>query len=73
MPTLHVVLCFIALLAGALVLIAFCRGGRQPTWEVVSHRLRVALPAWHSHARSGADTRRARVSACGHRSGRALR
>lgn len=35
MLTLHVILCFIALLAGALVLIAFCRGGRQPTWEAV--------------------------------------
>lgn len=35
MLTLHVVICFIALLAGALVLIALCRGRRQPTWDAV--------------------------------------
>jgi hypothetical protein len=35
MLTLHVVVCFIALLAGAFVLIALCGGRRQPTWEVV--------------------------------------
>jgi hypothetical protein len=35
MLTLHVVVCFVALLAGALVLIALCRGQRQPTWEAV--------------------------------------
>jgi len=31
MLTLHTTLCFIALFAGALVLIALCRGRRQPT------------------------------------------
>ena len=35
MLTLHVVICFIALLAGATVLIALCGGRRQPTWEAV--------------------------------------
>ena len=35
MLALHVAICFVALLAGALVLIAFCRGARQPTWEAV--------------------------------------
>jgi hypothetical protein len=35
MLTLHVVICFIGLLAGALVLIALCGGRRQPTWEAV--------------------------------------
>jgi len=35
MLTLHVTVCFIALLAGALVLIALCRGRRQPTWDAV--------------------------------------
>src|SRR5262249_48985755 len=35
MLTLHVVLCFIALLAGALVLIALCSGRHQPTWTAV--------------------------------------
>jgi hypothetical protein len=35
MLTLHVVICFVALLAGALVLIALCRAQRQPTWEAV--------------------------------------
>ena len=35
MLTLHVTLCFIALLAGALVLIALCGGRRQPTWDAV--------------------------------------
>jgi hypothetical protein len=35
MLTLHVTLCFIGLLAGALVLIALCAGRRQPTWEAV--------------------------------------
>ena len=35
MLTLHVAVCFIALLAGALVLIALCGGRRQPTWEAV--------------------------------------
>jgi len=35
MLTLHVILCFIALLAGAIVLIALCRGQRQPTWDAV--------------------------------------
>ena len=35
MLTLHVTLCFIALLAGALVLTALCRGRRQPTWDAV--------------------------------------
>jgi len=35
MLALHVVICFIALLAGALVLIALCRGRRQPTWDAV--------------------------------------
>ncbi|HTC16793.1 MAG TPA: hypothetical protein VK695_13405 [Steroidobacteraceae bacterium] len=35
MLTLHVAFCFIALLAGAFVLIALCGGRRQPTWEWV--------------------------------------
>ena len=35
MLTLHVTICFIALLAGALVLSALCRGRRQPTWDAV--------------------------------------
>jgi hypothetical protein len=35
MLTLHVVVCFIALLAGAWVLIALCSGRRQPAWDVV--------------------------------------
>jgi hypothetical protein len=35
MLTLHVAICFMALLAGALVLIALCRGRRQPTWDAV--------------------------------------
>jgi len=32
---LHVVICFVALLAGAFVLIALTRGQRQPTWNAV--------------------------------------
>jgi hypothetical protein len=35
MLTLHVVFCFIALLAGAFVLIALWGGRRQPTWEAI--------------------------------------
>jgi hypothetical protein len=35
MLTLHVAVCFIALLAGALVLIALCGGRRQPSWDAV--------------------------------------
>jgi hypothetical protein len=35
MLTLHVVICFIALLAGAFVLIALCGGRRQPAWDAV--------------------------------------
>jgi hypothetical protein len=35
MLTVHLVVCFIALLAGALVLIALCRGRHQPTWASV--------------------------------------
>ena len=35
MLTLHVAICFIALLAGALILTAFCRGGHEPTWATV--------------------------------------
>jgi hypothetical protein len=35
MLTLHVVICFVALLAGALVLIALCSGKHQPTWAAV--------------------------------------
>jgi hypothetical protein len=35
MLTLHVTICFIALLAGAVVLVALCRGRRQPTWDAV--------------------------------------
>src|SRR5215471_17521510 len=35
MLTLHVTICFIALLAGALVLTALCRGRREPTWDAV--------------------------------------
>jgi hypothetical protein len=33
--TLHVLVCFIALLADAVVLIARCGGRRQPAWDVV--------------------------------------
>lgn len=33
MLTLHVVVCFIALLAGAFVLIALCGGRREPAWK----------------------------------------
>lgn len=35
MLTLHLAVCFIALLAGALALIALCGGRRQPSWEAV--------------------------------------
>jgi hypothetical protein len=35
MLILHVAICFVALLAGALVLIALCGGKRQPTWDAV--------------------------------------
>jgi len=35
MLTLHVIICFIALLAGAFVLFALYGGRRQPTWEAV--------------------------------------
>lgn len=35
MLTVHVVICFIALLAGAFVLIALWGGRRQPTWEAI--------------------------------------
>ena len=35
MLTLHVAICFIGLLAGALVLIALCTGRHQPTWAAV--------------------------------------
>src|SRR6516225_1846004 len=35
MLILHLAVCFIALLAGALVLIALCGGRRQPTWDAV--------------------------------------
>ena len=35
MLTLHVAFCFVALLAGAWVLIALCRGQRRPTWDAV--------------------------------------
>jgi uncharacterized membrane protein SirB2 len=35
MLTLHVAICFIALLAGAVVLIALCGGRRQPTSDAV--------------------------------------
>jgi hypothetical protein len=35
MLALHVAVCFIALLAGALVLIALCGGRRQPIWDAV--------------------------------------
>jgi hypothetical protein len=35
MVTLHIVICFVALLAGALVLIALCGGKHQPTWAAV--------------------------------------
>lgn len=35
MLALHVVICFVALLAGAFVLIALTRGQRQPTWDAV--------------------------------------
>ena len=35
MVTLHVAVCFVALLAGLLVLIALCGGRRLPTWDTV--------------------------------------
>jgi len=35
MLTLHVAICFIALLAGALALIALCRGRHPPTWAAI--------------------------------------
>jgi len=35
MLTLHLVVCFIALLAGAVVLIALCGGRRRPAWDAV--------------------------------------
>jgi hypothetical protein len=35
MLTLHLVVCFIALLAGALALIALCGGRRRPAWDAV--------------------------------------
>ena len=35
MLTLHVAVCFVALLAGAIVLIALCCGRRQPAWDAV--------------------------------------
>jgi hypothetical protein len=35
MLTLHVAICFIALLAGALVLIGLCNGRHQATWAAV--------------------------------------
>jgi hypothetical protein len=35
MLVLHVALCFIGLLAGAMVLIALCGGRREPTWDAV--------------------------------------
>jgi hypothetical protein len=35
MLALHVALCFIALLAGTIVLVALCRGSRQPSWDAL--------------------------------------
>ena len=35
MLTLHVAICFIALLAGAVVLVALCNGRHQPAWAAV--------------------------------------
>lgn len=35
MLILHVVICFVALLAGALVLIPLCKGRHQPVWVAV--------------------------------------
>jgi len=35
MLALHVVICFIGLLAGAVVLVALCGGSRRPTWDAV--------------------------------------
>lgn len=35
MLVFHVVICFLALLAGAVVLIALNRGRRQPTWDAI--------------------------------------
>jgi len=35
MLALHVAICFVALLAGVLVLVALARGQRQPTWDAV--------------------------------------
>jgi hypothetical protein len=35
MLTIHLIICFIGLLAGAVVLIALCGGQRRPTWDAV--------------------------------------
>jgi hypothetical protein len=35
MLTLHLILCFLGLLAGAQVLIALCRGRREPNWDTI--------------------------------------
>ena len=35
MLTLHLAVCFLALVAGARVLVSLCGGRRQPTWEAV--------------------------------------
>src|SRR5215471_21218994 len=35
MLALHVIVCFIGLLAGAVVLVALCGGSRRPTWDAV--------------------------------------
>ena len=35
MVTLHLIVCYVALLAGALVLISLCRGRRLPTWDTI--------------------------------------
>jgi hypothetical protein len=43
MLALHVVICFIGLLAGALVLTALCRGERQPAWAVTTLLVSSAL------------------------------
>ena len=33
MLQLHVIVCFVGLLAGAMVLVALCGGSRRPTWD----------------------------------------
>ena len=35
MLTLHLIVCYLGLLAGAVVLVSLCRGRRQPTWDTI--------------------------------------